>query len=305
MRPEIAIVSTSKSFTTVRNFVEFLIRAVTDWCGAAPLLFDYNTSEMQLPLNRAIVICFGQDLPPLRTEGPCYAVLLNFSVVFNIRPWPWQSLRAWRLIARKRRKFFQRLPSIDAIMDYFPLHYEKMKRLLPQKTFGCFPLGLYSSPRPFISPERAIYDVCTVGSLSPRRERVWMELTRRGFRCSPHVGDLEQLIESSRCTLNIHLERYPNFEGHRILSSLACGRPVVSENMTGPDKRALCPSVLESRYCDLIQTIIELCSDKASLAELAEQGYEYFWRVYWPRTHAEWQQILNEVREAALQKLAL
>lgn len=89
------------------------------------------------------------------------------------------------------------------------------------------------------SPIRPRHDVAFYGSINPRREKVLMELERRGIsvlRISGAFGpDLSQALMDAKVVLNVHHYNSAIFEIARVLRPLALGIPVVSETSLMPN----------------------------------------------------------------------
>jgi hypothetical protein len=80
------------------------------------------------------------------------------------------------------------------------------------------------------------FDACFLGWSTPRREAFLAPLEAR-FR-TVHVAhglfdeDARRLMNRSKVVLNVHCHEYPNFE-NRCVQALFCGRPLVSEPLSG------------------------------------------------------------------------
>ncbi len=296
------ILSSSTSLRTVANFVQFLVAILREDYGESTVVVAHDAPGEVEIASRSVVFAFGQSLAPFSTSRTAYVVFLNFSVLYHVSWWPFPSLRSMKLIWEKRRRFLQRLASVDCILDFYPAHGQCLANRFPDKYAGLFPVALYASPVPYLPLASAKYDVCTIGSETPRRRRVWKALAARGLSLSPCRGVLEEIMPRCRVTLNIHAERYANCESHRILSSLAHGRPVISERIVGCASVASWQSVLQAGLARLADTTASLLSEPARAEALAREGYEFYWLQYWPAAREAWREIIRNVRERAFAK---
>jgi hypothetical protein len=80
------------------------------------------------------------------------------------------------------------------------------------------------------------FDACFLGWSTPHRE-AWLSVLRGRYR-SVHVAhglfdeDARRLMNRSKLVVNLHCHDYPNFE-NRCVQALFCGRPLVSEELSG------------------------------------------------------------------------
>jgi hypothetical protein len=80
------------------------------------------------------------------------------------------------------------------------------------------------------------FDACFLGWSTPHRE-AWLSVLRGRYR-SVHVAhgmfdeEARRLMNRSKLVVNLHCHDYPNFE-NRCIQALFCGRPLVSEALSG------------------------------------------------------------------------
>jgi hypothetical protein len=80
------------------------------------------------------------------------------------------------------------------------------------------------------------FDACFLGWSTPHRE-AWLSPLRGRYR-TVHVAhgmfdeDARRLMNRSKLVVNLHCHDYPNFE-NRCVQALFCGRPLVSEELSG------------------------------------------------------------------------
>jgi O-antigen biosynthesis protein len=145
-------------------------------------------------------------------------------------------------LARRLESLRRALPlPLDLLVHYDPVS-EGLLRQLGFDRLICHPLPVSQSlfyPED-VPPE---FDACFLGRSTPHREHLLGLLKcQTGIVHVAHGLIDEQaraLMNRSRVVLNIHCEPYPNFET-RVVQALRCGRPLVSEPLTGA---ALAPAV--------------------------------------------------------------
>jgi glycosyltransferase involved in cell wall biosynthesis len=80
------------------------------------------------------------------------------------------------------------------------------------------------------------FDACFLGWSTPHRE-AWLSVLRSRYR-TVHVAhgmfdeEARRLMNRSKLVVNLHCHDYPNFE-NRCVQALFCGRPLVSEELSG------------------------------------------------------------------------
>lgn len=296
------IAAPSVSLRTVANFIEFLSCAITEFSGRTPPIVAMD-SPGQLSLQpHTIVFAIGQAFPSVSVDTSNFVAFLNFSVLYPARYFPPPSIRALRLMHTKRARFLRNASMFDLILDFYPAHAARLRRFFPAKAGHTFPVVVYSHCSPYRPVEEADYDICVVGSVSPRRRAIWKRISSAGYSLSPEHGQLEYLVPRSRITANVHMERYDNCESHRILSSLAFGRPVVTETIYGADEVTAWPGVISAPVSAIPARVSELLRDRAELGRLAREAYDFYWHEYWPTARQKWAAILGGIVQLACTK---
>lgn len=112
------------------------------------------------------------------------------------------------------------------------------------------------------------FDVCFLGKSTRHREAMLAPLKMR-FN-TVHVAhglrdeDARILMNRSKLVLNLHNEAYPNFE-NRVVQALFCGRPVLSERLSGDLLIADRDYVLVDSPQDLLEKVREILENAAPL----------------------------------------
>src|SRR5262249_36533393 len=120
------------------------------------------------------------------------------------------------------------------------------------------------------------YDVCVVGARSPRRNKIYRALERNGVTLSPQQSsDFESVVGDSRIVLNVRQFRCDNCEISRIVTGLALGRIVVTEQTYG-----LAAAVPEDHYCcttydRLVPAITGLLADAQTMDLMGARAAAY------------------------------
>lgn len=250
------------------------------------------------PESPATIFFIGERLPPFRRWPGCRYVYLNFSVVAMIGNPFATSLRGLRLIRSKRRLLEQKLSLVDAVLDYYPAQTRVLKKALSIPVMGFLPCSTASRTTLVPMAARA-YDLCFVGGITPRRQRVLDQAAAAGFRLSPSKGHhLEDLTAQSRCTLNVHMQASNHLEIPRIVGALSTATPVVTERSHGLDD-IVDPSrdcIRSGRIGDLIGLARSLLADTADLDRMAARSLEAY-QAYAARSDAAMSEAVRTVRD--------
>ena len=151
--------------------------------------------------------------------------------------------------------------SFDMVLDFYHPQTSLMEQELEKFSIKVMPFLTNVSRKPgIVSPlnERK-WDICVVGTLSQRRNKVYKKLEKLGYRLSPlETSDFQSAIANSKLTLNIHIYPCDTLEVPRVIQTLSMGCCLVSEPCYGLEK--LVP--IECYYCvpysNLVNQISEL-----------------------------------------------
>ncbi|MCU4651931.1 hypothetical protein N8I71_03765 [Roseibacterium sp. SDUM158016] len=272
------IVVHARSLPFIRRNVEFLVDELARHHGGAHLLtVEATLDEARIPAP-SIVYVIGEGLPPFMRRPGLFYVYVNFSVVAFIGNPLLLSPRGARLILRKRRLMAQKLPLADVLLDYYPAQTRVLQRRLAKPVLGFLPCSKGSQEADLPMAARD-FDLCFVGAISPRRQRVLEAAQAAGLRLSPHDGaDLEDLTARSRLTLNLHMQASNHLEIPRIVGSLSTATPVITERSFGLAEMfgGRVGTVQEARIGALVPLAERLLADMSGLEALRAEARQAF-----------------------------
>lgn len=242
------------------------------------------------------ILAMGEKLERVPSSSDLSVIWINWSVLYPLRGWFSCSLSAHCWMRRKRKRFLQKLQQLDAVYDFYPAHARLLQKVHPQLPIESFPIGLYAGPPkvPVPNVQDCDFDVCVVGSRSPRRNRLWAALERAGLRLSPTQGPFEELICRSRLVLNVHQHRSDNCEAHRILSALAHARVVVSEPILALGECLEPRWVITANYRQIPTVVQETLADLDRLKHMSDGAFNYYWNEFWPAARDWWQNMVRK-----------
>jgi len=304
---DVCIVVYPQSYLTVRHFVDYLCATVERHSGRPAQLRVVDRVDRADAPAGSVVLIVGYKFPRFQPQEHCYTAILNFSVMYPVRS-VWRS--GWdglRMMRHKRRLFLDKLPGVDAVLDFYPRHAERLRRRLGRIPVLTFPVNVAVDPQ---SGPQAIadcdYDVCIVGQTTARRARIFRELERNGVRLSPaRSDDFPGTIGRSKLVLNVRSHRYDNLEVPRIVTSLAMGRVVVTEQSVGLEDVVRTGQVWETPYSGLVDCVLARLADVRALAEGSREAQRYMREDYGPACDEGWSRLLTDLAAAADSKLRL
>ncbi|MFZ0435731.1 MAG: glycosyltransferase [Chthoniobacterales bacterium] len=155
---------------------------------------------------------------------------------YSTEPIPTAAAAKWHPDQTSRLDSLRRaLPLPLDLLVHYDMDSEAFLRRLGFSRLMCHPLPVSNS---LFYPENVPFefDACFLGRSTPHRERLLGLLKCRSSIVHVAHGLVDEqaraLMNRSRVVLNIHCEPYPNFET-RVVQALRCGRPVVSEPLSG------------------------------------------------------------------------
>ncbi|MES2535164.1 MAG: glycosyltransferase [Pseudomonadota bacterium] len=251
------------------------------------------------PVNPgSIVYVIGDPFKPFTRRKERFYVFMNFSLIYFLGNPLHCSWSAYKWIREKRSAFDSKIACYDYILDYYASQVPVMR----EKTnipVAAFPTGVErpAADSKLSRPDRK-YDVCIVGTPSPRRLRMISKLRKKGFSLSPVDGVVfESIAAESRIVLNMHLHRSNHLELPRIVGALVSGAALVTEHCWGLDDYLppdMYVAASEDRLADAVE---ELITDQARLDSLSARAGKWMENVYFKNCDAQWQNVLPEIHQ--------
>lgn len=243
------------------------------------------------------VFVIGEGFQPHTQRSGCLYVYLNFSIVAVMGNPLQLSKIGWSAIRRKRRMLHEKLANFDVVLDYFPPQTARLKRQLGVPVFGfnvaIDPEAITASTPMHDRP----YDVCFVGGMTPRRQKVLAELADEGLKLSPHKGVIyEEMAAQSRCCINIHAYRSNHLETPRVIGAIATQTPIITEPSYG--LHTLLPEdlVMVAKLRNIAKAAQGVCASIDVQKDRQMQSQDWYRHVYLPQCHASWAEICNRVK---------
>jgi len=299
--PKAALVASKSSLPYIRRASEALMRQIQDVYGQDSFFVSCDRLD-DLPEDFAdIVFIIGEGLRVVDRIKARRIVFINFSVVCLVGGLSGFSLDGWRLLKRKRKLLDEKLPFVDAILDYYPAQTKILQRKLNKPVFGFLPCTTtedqYSDWKSFDLCDRP-FDVSFVGGGSPRRRKIIDRLKSKGVTFGPSSGrDIEDLASQARITLNLRMHRSGHLEIPRIAGGLAAGSIVVSEDAPGLAEVFGERNIIVSKYNGLVSSVISLLENKALQEEMCIRTRSWYRQVYIPRAEALLRHSLEGIRD--------
>jgi hypothetical protein len=298
--PKSYLVISATSYRYVKHIADYIFERLVEYGGASAELYVCHDIGTLTFSPGSTIFVIGDPFGPFTKSPFCRYVFLNFSVVYVLgRPWNC-SIGGYRLIRHKHKALMTRLAGFDCLLDYYPPQTRRMRHALNLPVEN-FPVGVLASAIPdFGSVENRVYDVCLVGTPSPRRTRIMRALTAIGIIVSPSTDVLfEEVAAQSRIVLNVHMHRSDHMETPRIVGSLLSGAALVTEACLGMDQEFPNEIYHCTPYASLVRTVQRLLADPARIEATARHARDWMLGSYLPAADARWNVLIGRTREYA------
>ena len=210
--------------------------------------------------NGSVIFALGM-FGKFSRSPTCSYVYLNVERLYPRGPY---SAAARRWAQRKKQRFDQKVRFYDFVLEW---HTDQVALVMAE--FGVparfFPICM-APPK----PRDRIYDVCLVGSRTPRRVTIEKRLSRLGVRLSPSTGImLEDAAAQSRIVLNVHAYRSSNIELPRMIGAMMAGAALVTEPSPGVERYLPPHLYLVASYRELVDSIFSLLGQPERVKTIA------------------------------------
>ncbi|MEO9827253.1 MAG: hypothetical protein ABJF50_22855 [Paracoccaceae bacterium] len=292
--PRAVFIINSISYSHVRNIALFIhetIKAHIDPDASMFICEEIDDADYD---EGSIVFLIGETFSPYKRRPNCTYVYLNFSVV-SLLGNPLLTGRAARSsIRRKYQMLHNKLPLVDVLLDYYP---PQTKRLQHQINVPVVGFDVAAKPAETILPmERRAYDVCFVGQMNTRREKVCDQIKALGFSLSPSTDVvIEDELARSRICLNVHAVRSYHLEIPRFVAALATATPIVTERSFGVHDVIDSDLFLESRCARLSTEVEQLLSRPDRLEEMGDRAGRWYKNSYLTKAENNWRRICGDI----------
>ena len=247
----------------------------------------------------SVILASGNFIPRQKAEN-CLYVCFNWSVLFNLNARIISSWRAWRWIKERRRLLMKKAPYYHAVLDYYPSQTPRLAKLLSRYPINVMPFLVdMNGPEGRIKAMRdRRWDICAVGSPSPRRMKAFADLERAGCSLSPmDTTRMDSILGDSKLTLNIHFERCDNLESPRLIPAFRLGSCVVTESCYGLDGLVPPRYYCAGSYRNLVPLCRELLREPDRMDAIAESARLFVETTYRKRCLDSWKAILNSLEK--------
>ena len=134
------------------------------------------------------------------------------------------------------RQLMEALPLPLDLLVHYDFNSASFLKTAGFRRLICHPLPV-SSRLFFPDQQTPSFDACFLGRSTARREHFLARLKREMNIVHVAHGLVDEearlLMNRSACVVNLHCEQYQNFET-RAVQALRCGRPLISERLSGP-----------------------------------------------------------------------
>ena len=285
----------------VQKIVQTLHSDMMDYYGDhTPLVVTDDGSELA-SLTTDTVFLIGENLKDLEGPSSRRLVFINFSVVTVLGNLFSTGINGWLQIRRKRKLLEEKAHVIHSILDYYPSQTPRLAELSMIPALGFLPYI-----RPELVPkadlvEHRAHDICFVGNMSARRQKIVRFLKSKGLSFTEsHGKDLEDLASTAKISINIHNQRSNHLEIPRLIGAMAAGTAIVTEDSYGLDSVLDRTTLLSVKYSQLTSSILKLARDPLRIRDLRDRSTEWYRTVYVPRARRRFFEALDQIEALPL-----
>lgn len=293
----LALVVHEASVPYVRPVVTFVRRQLAVHGGGDPVYAECrDVAEARVPPG-AVVFVIGDGFPRIERLPGCRYVFVNFSLVHPLRWWRPSAPSALRWMRVKRRALLARAGQFDMVLDFHPRQSRWLARALAPAPVRPFPTAVDDSAARHADTPLASrrWDVCLVGTESPRRARLRERFAALGMAVSPPTAPvLDGVLRDSRVVVNAHFAACDTLEAPRVVHALAAGVCLVTEPCVGLDELAPPQCYVSAPYRRLPSVVAALLRDPERMAAIARAGREHWHGSVAPRARAAWRTLIDD-----------
>lgn len=254
-----------------------------------------DINDVNLEFNSTVYI-IGDLFDNFNKTKNCKYVFLNFSVLYVIGNPMNCSFNAYRKIRKKKKIFESKIKCFDFILDFWPLQtfFLQNEFSIPVKSF---PVGVNLDNLNINekTTDRK-YDLCFVGSMTNRREKLLKKIESLGLEITPYKNVIfEEKAMESKIVLNVHAHRSNHIEMPRIIGALACKSALVTEFNSNLSKLVVSDCYISNTYNKLIPQIEFLLVNPDEINTLATNGFNWINNNYLIKCEIEWKKIIEDI----------
>lgn len=241
-------------------------------------------------------LIIGDPFGPFRRrQGQTY-VFINFSLLYELAPQRLLDKAAAGWIARKHDRMMEKVHFFDLVVDFLPEQTPLLRHELAAQGVPVAPLLVSTEQDPdFETAHDKQWDVCVVGSATPRRKALLTQFASAGLSLSPQkTENLALTVSKSRVVLNMHAYDCVTCEYPRIVEAMTSGACLLTEpcigltNLVSPGSFACAP------YEQLTNNATALILDDERRKRLGQRLRADFVENYKPRSDASWDDLVTD-----------
>lgn len=296
----VALLVHEASVPYVRSVVAFMRRQLELHAGKEPFYAECATVAQACVPVHSVVFLVGEGFPRFERERSCRYVFVNFSVVRRMRWWKPASPAAVEWMRAKRQVLMEKRDQFDMVLDFHPIQTQWLARALAPSTVRTFMTGVSDDVshaiRKPLSSRR--WDVCLVGTESPRRARMRARLEARGLSVSPATAPgLDAVIGDCRVVANVHFAACDTLEAPRVVHALTAGVCLVTEPCLGLEELAPPSCYVTAPFRRMPGVIADLVRDSGRLDAISRAGADHIRGPYGARAEATWRSLVQDALE--------
>jgi len=257
----------AKSYLLVYSFSHGYVTSVVDYIHAklkalSPFPVEFVVCDRVDAIRfdqGSIIFVLGLFEPFLR-QPLCRYVCFNLERLYHSGPSTPGNAAAKRWSASKKQRFSRKVRQYDFVLDF---HADQIEPVTAEFGISARVFPICVAPP---APRARIYEVCIVGSPTPRRVTIAKRLARLGVKLSPSSG---------------------------IMGALIAGAALVTEPTPGVERYLPPHLYLVASYSDIVESTISLLGQPERLKTMTSAANAWLKEIYLPQCEATWRTLLD------------
>lgn len=242
-----------------------------------------------------VLLVIGDAFPAFNRQPGCRYVFVNFSLLYNLGTSNQGESAALAWIWRKHAAMLERAGIYDDVLDFLPEQTPLLEKELEQLGVAVEPymVNVAFDIQTGQENDNKRWDLCIVGSPTPRRLRLYEQLAERGITLSPtDSNDLAATMLQSRVVLNVHAYDCVTCEYPRIIEALSLGCCLLTEPCIGLEKVLASDCFISTSFEKIPNIAHSLVGDTERRQEYGAAARRAVSGNYGVASHAAWNSVM-------------
>jgi hypothetical protein len=298
MFTKINIIIHKASYKYINYVVDNIIYCIEKTTGITP---DVAMCESISGFDRcgnSLVFVIGDFFLEFDREPGSFYVFINFSLLFSLRPYRFLLNGSRKWINDKRKLFEKRIKCFDMVIDFYSPQTELLDKKYGDKITVDYFLPSVQFERESTNVDSGKeWDICFVGTMSPRRVKIAQQLSKVGCSVSPfETDDIDNIIVKSRIALNVHYVACDTLEFPRIVHAFGRKTCLVTETCYKLEEFFPGNTYVSADYKNLVDSVVKLLKNSDMQDEVSNNAFQYVNTIYKHNVEQQWLRIFEAIK---------